>query len=119
MKNNRASAHVILYILFSTQVVNAIFHIFFSLHYNDFSPGAVTGILLYLPAIFFIVRAGFKEDFLKSYSEYSLIAFLGTVTFVMFEIFGPMILGLGIIVNCMYFSWFNKRLTISESTSAA
>jgi hypothetical protein len=30
---------------------------------------------------------------------------------VMFEIFGPIILGLAIIVSCMYFFWFNKRLT--------
>lgn len=111
VKNNRASAHVILFILFSTQIINALFHIFFSLYYNDLSPGVVTGILLYLPANFFIVRAAFKEDFLKSYAEYGLIAFLGTVTFVMFEIFGPIILGLEIIVSCMYLFWFNKRLT--------
>ena len=110
VKNNRASAHVILFILFSAQVINAIFHIFFSLYYNDFSPGVVTGILLYIPANFLIVRAAFKENFLKSYAEYSLIALLGTVTFVMFEIFGPVILGVGIMVSCMYFLWFNKRL---------
>jgi len=103
VKNNRVRAHVILYILFSTQVVNALFRIFFSLYYNDFSAGAVTGILLYLPANFYMVLAAFKENFLKSYSKYGLIAFLGTVTFVMFEIFGPIILRLGIIVSCMYF----------------
>ena len=110
VKNNRASAHVILFILFSTQVINAIFHIFFSLYYNDFSPGVVTGLLLYLPANFFIVRTAFKENFLESYAEYGLIALLGTVTFVMFEIFGPIILGLGIMVSCIYFLWLNKRL---------
>ena len=110
VKNNRASAHVILFILFSTQVINAIFHIFFSLYYNDFSPGVVTGILLYLPANFLIVRAAFKENFLKSYAEYGLIALSGTITFVMFEIFGPIILGVGIMVSCMYFLWLNKRL---------
>ena len=110
MKNNRVRAHVILYILFSTQVVNALFRIFFSLYYNDFSPGEVTGLLLYLPANFFIVRAAFKEKFLESYAEYGLIALLGTVTFVMFEIFGPIILGLGVIASCLYFFWFNKRL---------
>jgi hypothetical protein len=111
VKNNRASAHVILFILFATQVINALFHIFFSLYYNDFSPGVITGILLYLPANFLIVRAAFKEGLLKSYSEYGLIALLGTITFVMFEIFGPIILGLGIMVSCIYFFWFNKRLT--------
>ena len=110
VKNSRASALVILFILFTTQVINVLFHLFFSLYYNDFSPGVVTGLFLYLPANFFIVRAAFKENFLESYAGYGLIALLGTVTFVMFEIFGSIILGLGVIASCLYFFWFNKRL---------
>ena len=38
VKDNRASAYVILYVLFTIEVINAFFHIFFSFYFNDFSP---------------------------------------------------------------------------------
>lgn len=110
VKNNRASAYVILYILFTIQVINAFFHIFFSLYYSDFSPGTITSVLLYLPVNFFIVRTAFKEGWLKTYSEYAVIAFLGTITFVLFEIYGPIVIVLSVIASLGYYVWANKKL---------
>ena len=109
VKNNRASAHVILFILFAIQVINAFYHIFFS----DFSPGVITAALLYLPVNFLIVQAAFKEGFLKSYFEFGCIAFLGTTTFILFEIFGPIIIVVAIIFSLIYFIWCNKQINIS------
>ena len=111
VNNNRASAHVVLYFLMTAQVVNAIFHIFFSFYFSDFSPGTVTAILLYLPINFIITRSAFRQGYLKSYFEYGCIAFLGTTTFVLFEIIGPLIICLAIIFSFMYFFYFNKRLS--------
>ena len=56
IKNNRGSAHIVLFFLMTTQVVNAFFHIFFSFYFYDFSPGAITAVLLYLPINFLIIR---------------------------------------------------------------
>lgn len=109
VKNNKASAYIILYILFAIQIINAVFHIFFSLYFNDFSPGLITSILVYLPGNYLIVRAAFQEGYLKSYAEYGLIALLGTATFVLFEIYGPLVIVLSIISSLLYFVWFNKR----------
>jgi hypothetical protein len=111
VKNNRASAHVILFMLFAIQVINAFYHIFFSFYFSDFSPGAITAALLYLPVNFVIAQAAFREGYLKSYFEYGCIAFLGTATFVLFEIIGPLIIGLAIIFSLMYYFYFNKRLS--------
>ena len=110
VKNNRASAQVVLFILFAIQVVNAFYHIFFSFYFSDFSPGTVTATLLYLPVNFLIAQAAFKEGLLKSYFEYGCIAFLGTATFALFEIFGPIIIGFAIIFSLIYFFWFNNKL---------
>ena len=110
VKNNRSSAYVILYILFTIQVINAFFHIFFSLYYSDFSPGTITSVLLYLPVNFCIVRTAFKEGWLKTYSEYAVIAFLGTITFVLFEIYGPIVIVLSVIASLGYYVWANKKL---------
>ena len=111
VKNDRASAHVILFMLFAIQVINAFYHIFFSFYFSDFSPGAITGALLYLPVNFLIAQASFKEGYLKSYFEYGCIAFLGTTTFILFEIIGPLVIALAIIFSLMYYFYFNKRLS--------
>ena len=102
---------MVLYILFTIQVINAIYHIFFSLYFSDFSPGAITAILFYLPVNFLIVRAAYKEGFLKSYMEYGYIALLGTATFVLFEIYGPLVIVLSIMSSLVFFVWFNNKLT--------
>jgi hypothetical protein len=110
VKNNRASAYIILYVLFAIQIINAIYHIFFSLYFSDFSPGTITAVLLYLPVNYLIVRAAFKEGFLKSYTEYAYIALLGTATFVLFELYGPLVIGVSIAASVIYFIWFDNRL---------
>ncbi len=110
VKNNRASAYIILYILFAIQIINAIYHIFFSLYFSDFSPGTITAVLLYLPVNYLIVRAAFKEGFLKSYMEYAYIALLGTATFVLFELYGPLVIGVSIAASVIYFIWIDNRL---------
>ena len=52
-----------------SQVVNAVFHIFFSFYYSDFSPGVITATLLYLPLNYFIIKAAFNEGFLRNKIE--------------------------------------------------
>jgi hypothetical protein len=63
---------------------------------------------------FLIVRAAFKEGFLKSYKEYVYIALLGTATFVLFELYGPLVIGLSVVSSLIYFVWFNNRLTDNQ-----
>ena len=110
IKKNRGSAHVVLFFLMTTQVVNAFFHIFFSLYYNDFSPGTITGIILYLPINILIISAAFKESFLKSYIELAMIGLFGIATFSLFELFGPIVIGLSIIVSFLYYTFFKNKL---------
>ena len=73
VKKNRGSAHVVMFFLMTTQVVNALFHIFFSFYFLDFSPGVITAVLLYLPVNYLIIRAAFYEGYLKSPKELFLI----------------------------------------------
>ena len=85
IKNNRGSAHIVLFFLMTTQVVNAFFHIFFSFYFNDFSPGAITGLMLYLPINYLIFKSAFYEGFVKSYFELFLIFLAGITCFSLFE----------------------------------
>ncbi len=110
IKNNRASAHLVLFFLMTTQVVNALFHIFFSFYFKDFSPGAITGTLLYLPINLLIIQAAFKERHIRSIIELCVIFFLGVSTFALFEIIGPIVIGISIIFSILYYFIFKNKL---------
>ncbi len=89
IKQNRASALLVLYFVMTTQVVNTIFHVFFSFYFADFSPGAITGVLLYLPVNYLIYKAAMNEGYIKSNTEIAILFILGSITFALFEAFGP------------------------------
>ena len=108
VKNNRGSAHVVMFFLMTTQVVNAFFHIFFSLYFFDFSPGTITATLLYLPVNYLIFRAAFKEGYLKSISEFILVFILGFLTFSLFELIGPIVIGYSILLMPLYYLLFRR-----------
>jgi len=108
IKNNRGSAHIVLFFLMTTQVVNAFFHIFFSFYFKDFSPGAISAAILYLPINALIIRSAFKEGFLRSYLELFLLFIGGTTTFALFELIGPEVIAFSIMLMPFYYIIINK-----------
>jgi len=108
IKNNRGSAHLVLFFLMTTQVVNAFFHVFFSFYFNDFSPGAITAVILYLPVNYLIIRAAFQEGYLKSYAELLILFLAGITCFTFFELIGAKVLGYALILTPFYYFLINK-----------
>ena len=100
---NRPSALIAIFFLMGSQVVNAVFHVFFSFYYSDFSPGAITATLLYLPLNYFIIKAAFNEGFLRNKIEVILLFFLGCATFALFEMFGPAVLAISTLFCAFYY----------------
>lgn len=115
IKNNRGSAHIVLFFLMTTQVINAFFHIFFSLYFYDFSPGAMTAVLLYLPVNYFIIKAAFRDGYIKSYVELLILFLSGIATFTLFEMIGPKVLGYALILMPIYYITINKLEKRNES----
>ena len=115
IKNNRGSAHIVLFFLMTTQVVNAFFHIFFSFYYSDFSPGAITGLLLYLPVNYLIFKAAFIEGYLRSYFELILLLIAGSVTFALFELLGPKVIAYTILLMPIYYILINRAGSIRRT----
>ena len=108
VKRNRASAHVILFFLMTTQVINAFFHVFFSFYFLDFSPGAITAVLLYLPVNYLIFKAAINEDYLGSKKEIAYIFLLGASTFALFEMIGPKVMLITTLLTVAYYFIINK-----------
>tara|TARA_B100000401_G_scaffold25444_1_gene15194 strand:+ start:137 stop:673 length:537 start_codon:yes stop_codon:yes gene_type:complete len=109
IRENKASAHVILFFLMTTQVVNALFHIFFSFYYSDFSPGTVTAVLLYLPINYLIFNAALNEGYVNNIIEIGYIFVLGATTFALFEIIGPKVMLAAFILSIPYYLHTNYR----------
>jgi len=109
--NNRATSHILLFFLMATQVVNATFHIFFSLYYSDFSPGTITAIFLYLPINLLIIQSAFREGLLKNSTELIIIFILGLSTFTLFELVGPRIWLVSFFMCFIYYFWMRKIST--------
>ncbi len=108
IKNNRGSAHIVIFFLMTTQVVNALFHIFFSFYFLDFSPGAITAVALYLPVNYLVFRAAFNEGYLRGTTELFLLFLAGLLTFTLFELIGPMVIGYSIIFMPIYYKLINR-----------
>ena len=100
---NKASAHIILFFLMTTQVVNTFFHVFFSFYFSDFSPGAITGVLLYLPINYLIFNAALNDGYLNNKKEISFIFILSAITFTLFEMIGPMIMLIVTLLSVAYY----------------
>ena len=108
ISKSRATSHILLFFLMATQVVNAAFHIFFSIYYSDFSPGTITAILLYLPINFLIIQSAFREGLLKNSTELIIIFILGISTFTLFELVGPKVWLVSFSMCFIYYFWMSK-----------
>ena len=114
IKQNRASAHVVMFFLMTTQVVNACFHIFFSFYFQDFSPGAITGVLLYLPINYLILSAAIKEGYIGDIKEIIYLFVIGLATFTIFELIGPAVMQGAVLFATVYYlvlSSYDKNQT--------
>ena len=109
IKRDKPSAHIILFFLMTTQIVNAFFHVFFSFYFLDFSPGAITGVLLYLPINYFIFKSALKEGLIGSKKEIGYLFILGACTFTLFELIGPQVMLSALILSVIYYLIARKR----------
>ena len=87
----------------TTQVINACFHIFFSFYFQDFSPGVITGVLLYLPVNYLILSAAIKEGYIGGIKEIIYLFVIGLATFTVFELIGPVVMQGAVLLSAVYY----------------
>lgn len=88
---SRVSAWVAITFLMATQVHNALFHLGGTIWFNDFSPGLITAMALYLPANWLIARAALGEG-LVTPRQLAILFVAGGGLFWAFELIGPPVL---------------------------
>lgn len=107
---NRLCAVLTIAFFMSSQVSNAIFHAVGTVVFQDFSPGLITGVLLYLPVNFLICRAAISEGLISTRMVFAMFV-LGGAIFLLFEAFGPIVLFASTFTTwlLMAFSGFHQR----------
>ena len=109
IKSDKPSAQIILLFLMNTQIVNAFFHLFFSFYFSDFSRGVITGTFLYLPINYFIIKAALREHFIKTKKEIGYLFIVGAGTFTLFELIGPQVMLVALLLSLAYYFIANKK----------
>ncbi|WP_390914595.1 HXXEE domain-containing protein [Pseudosulfitobacter sp. SM2401] len=87
----RAASWCVILFLMGSQIVNAIFHLGATIVFQDFSPGLITGLLVYLPVNFVILRAALRDGIVTPI-QLLVLFFIGAAMFAVFEAVGPIIL---------------------------
>jgi hypothetical protein len=88
---SRVTAWVAIMFLMATQVHNALFHLGGTIWFQDFSPGLITALALYLPINFLIARAALQEG-LVTQSQLAALFVAGGLLFWAFEMVGSIVL---------------------------
>jgi len=87
----RVTAGIAILFLMATQVHNALFHLGGTLAFQDFSPGLITALLLYVPVNLLIARSALQEG-LVTKAQLALLFVGGGALFWAFEFVGPPVL---------------------------
>lgn len=85
----KTSAQFAILFLMTSQVANVIFHAGGTLYFWHYSPGLLTGLLLYVPANVLILSAAYKEGWTTKRNLAGLFIG-GSFVFWVFELLGPL-----------------------------
>ena len=82
--------------LMATQVQNTLFHLGATIYFWDFSPGLHSALLLYLPVNFLVMKKALEERWF-TVKSLMLLFVLGGISFWLFEVFGPLVIGITVL----------------------
>ncbi|WP_185967985.1 HXXEE domain-containing protein [Thalassotalea sp. PS06] len=111
---SKASACSVILFLMATQVVNAFFHLGSSIIFWHFSPGMITGLLLYLPVNILIAIHALKENWLTP-RLLGVLFIAGICIFGLFELLGPAPMLFVLIATFIWIALANNRKTGRET----
>ena len=106
---NKASAQSIIIFLMASQVNNIIFHTGGTVVFQDFSPGLITAILLYIPVNIFIMQKALQEGWISK-SSLIVLFLLGGLIFWLFVNFGLIIMLTTLVISYLWIAYETFRI---------
>ena len=106
---NKASAQLVILFLMGTQVNNMIFHTGGTIVFQDFSPGLITAILLYIPVNIIIAQKALQEGWISKRSL-TLLFLLGGIIFWSFVKLGLLLMVTMLFTSYLWIAYETFRL---------
>ena len=106
---NRASAWSVIIFLMATQVNNMIFHTGGTIVFQDFSPGLITAILLYIPVNIIIARKALQEGWISKHSL-TVLFLLGGLIFWSFVKLGLFLMVTVLLTSYLWIAYETFRI---------
>jgi len=106
---NKATAQSVIIFLMATQVNNMIFHTGGTIVFQDFSPGLITAILLYIPVNISIAQNALQEGWISNRSL-TVLFLLGGLLFWLFEQFGPFPMVIVLLTSYLWITYETFRM---------
>jgi uncharacterized membrane protein YoaK (UPF0700 family) len=101
IRKSKATARVVLFLFMMTQVNNALYHVGTGLFFWDYSPGTITGLLLYLTANIYVLIKAIEEKWISKINIIILFL-LGAIGFWIFEMGGPIFIAIIFVLVVIY-----------------
>jgi len=101
---NRASAQSVIIFLMATQVNNMIFHTGGTIVFQDFSPGLITSILLYIPVNIIIAQKALQEGWISKRSL-TVLFLLGGIIFWSFVKLGLFLMVTVLLISYLWIAY--------------
>jgi len=101
---NRASAQSVIIFLMTTQVNNMIFHTGGTIVFQDFSPGLITAILLYIPVNIIIAQKALQEGWVSKRSL-TVLFLLGGIIFWSFVKLGLFLMVTVLLISYLWIAY--------------
>ena len=99
---NKVTAWFVLVVILAMQFHNGIYHLVGTIYFGEYSPGLVTGLIIYIPLSCLFFYKACKEELINKTSGTLTLIYAG-VLFWSFEFLGNAIVFIGIIVSAIIF----------------
>jgi len=101
IKRTKRAAQLCIFFIMTTQVTNALFHVFFGLYFWHYSPGTVTAVLLYWGVNAFVMQRALDEGWVDKQTM-AVLSAAGAFVFFMFELVGPVVIPISLSAGVAY-----------------
>ena len=100
--SNRVTAWFVLAAILAMQFHNGIYHLGGTLYFGEYSPGLVTGLIIYIPLNCLFLYKAYQEELINKTSGILALIYAG-VLFWSFEFLGNMVVFVNIIISAIIF----------------
>ena len=117
--SNKATAWVVLTTILAMQFHNGIYHLVGTIVFTEYSPGLITGLIIYIPLSCLLFYKAYKEELINKTSGIFALIYSG-ILFWSFEFLGNIIVFIAFIVSAIILIvyYFKFRLDLKKNSKS-